>query len=123
MAAGSKPDGLRRRGWVEARHADGPGPGLEFWSDIRGAAEHDSRPANDDLVVQPAQFSAEPILQPPVTELVLLAAFGQHVANQCLWRGPQRRQHAPIQQPRLLQPRWRRRRPFLRRTPAITFNH
>ena len=123
MAAGPKPPELLRRVRLEAEYADGTGPGLEFWSDTRGAAEHDGRPANDDLVVQPAQFSAEPILQPPVTELVLLAAFGQHVANQRLWRGPQRRQRAPIQQPRLHQPRRRRRRPFLRRTPAITFNH
>ena len=122
MAAGPKPPELLRRVRLEAQHAVGTVPGLEFRSDTRGAAEYDSRPANDDLVVQPARFSAEPILQPPVTELVLLAAFGQHVANQRLWRGPQRRQHAPIQQPRLHQPRRRRRRPFLRRTPAITFN-
>ena len=122
MAAGSKPHEHVGRIGNQVHHAVGSVPGLEFRSDTRGAAEYDSRPANDDLVVQPARFSAEPILQPPITALVLLAAFGQHVANQRLWRGPQRRQHAPIQQPRLHQPRWRRRRPFLRRTPAITFN-
>ena len=101
MAAGSKPQEHVGRLGNQVHHAVGSVPGLEFWSGTRGAAGHDGRPANDDLVVQPAQFSAEPILQPPVTELVLLAAFGQHVANQRLWRGQQRRQHATIQQPRL----------------------
>ena len=123
MAARPEPHGRVGRLRYAVRHAIGPIPGLEFWSDTRGAAEHDGRPGNDDLVVQPAQFSAKPILQPPVTELVLLAACGERVANQRLWRGQQRRQHATIQQSRLLQPWWSRRRPFLRRTPAITLNH
>jgi hypothetical protein len=123
MAARSKPYALRRRGRNQIQHAVGTGAGLELGSDTRGAAGHNCRPPDGDLVVQPARSIIEPVLQSAVAEFVVRATIFEHVATKRVWRGQQRRQHAPIQQPWLLEPWGRRRRPFLRRTPAITFNH
>jgi len=121
MAAGPKPPELLGSVRFEAQRAVGTVPGLEFWSDTRGAAQHDGHPT--DLVVQPTQSRAEPVLQSALAEFVLLTAFVEHVATKRLWRDQQRRQHATIQQSRLLQPwRWRR-EPFVRRTQAVTFKH
>lgn len=122
MAAGSKPHEFLGRVRVEIQHAVGTVPGLEFGSDTHDAVGHNCRPTLDDLVVQPAQSIAEPVLQSAVAEFVVLAAIVEHVAIQRIWRGQQRRQHATIQQPWFLQPWWWW-RPFLRRTSAITFNH
>lgn len=114
MAAGSKPHEHLGCLGNEVHHPVGSVPGLEFWCGTRGAAGHDGRPANNDLVAQPAQSSGGPIL---------FAAFAKHLTTKRLWRGQQRCQHATIQQPRLLQPWGWRRRPFLRRPPAIALNH
>ena len=62
MAAGSKPPGFLRRVGLEVQHADGTGPGLEFWSDTHAALGHNCRPPPDDLVVQPAQSIAGQVL-------------------------------------------------------------
>ena len=123
MAAGSKPYALRRRGRHQIQHAVGTSPGLEFGGDTHGAVGQNCGPPGDDLVVQPAQSIPEPVLQPAVAEFVHLTAVAERVAPKRLQRLEQWLQHSQFQQPWLLQP-WRgRRRPFLRRTWALTFNH
>ena len=123
MAARPKPYEFRRRGRNQIQHAVSPSPGLEFGSDTHGAVGHNCGPPDDDLVVQPAQPIAQPVLQSAITEFFLLAAIVELVTIQRFWRGQQRQQHATIQQPWLLQPWGGWWRPFLRRTPVITFNH
>ena len=123
MAARPKPDELCRRSRNQIQHAVGPVQGLEFGCLTHGPGKHACRPTLDDLVVQPAQSIPEPVLQPAVAEFVHLTAVAERVAPKRLQRLEQWLQHAQFQQPWLLQPWGRWRRPFLRRTRALTFNH
>ena len=123
MAARPKPDEFRRRGRNQIQHAVGPVPGLECGCLTHGPGKHGCRTADDDLVVQPAQSIPEPVLQPAISEFVLLPAVAERVAPKRLQWLEQWLQHAQFQQPWLLQPWGRWRRPFLRRTRALTFNH
>lgn len=124
MAAESKPYEFLKRGRVEGQHAIGDRTRLEFRCRTTQNRARCRECASESIAFrQTAQPFAQSILQSAVAEFVLLTAIVGHVATKRLWRGWQRRQHATIQQPWLLQPWWWRRGPFLRRTQAITFNH
>jgi hypothetical protein len=135
MAAGSKPPEILRLVRLEAQHADGTGPGLEF----RHGPSRPGSQGNDrfhervvasipERLATLARFNLQPpgsspILQPANSRLVLLPAFAEGFTRERLRRHQQRRQFAQLQQSRLLKPWWGRRGPFLRRTQAITFSH
>ena len=119
MATGSKPSELLWRVQVEAQHPNGPSPGLESQP---GASRSFNFPEPPKRVPKRGPTVAKSGLQPAHTNSLVFPFLPECVATQRLWWNEQRRQHPPIQQPRLLQPWGWWRRPFLWRTPAITYN-